>query len=46
MAAPARNGGVPAMSAMVEIDRMLGCLFVRQDADPRAILAQAGLLPE
>ena len=29
-----------------EIDRMLGCLFVREDADPRAILAQAGLLPE
>jgi hypothetical protein len=29
---------------MSEIDRILGCLFVREDADPRAILARAGLI--
>ena len=30
---------------MVELDRMLGCLFVREDADPRAILARGRAAP-
>jgi TupA-like ATPgrasp len=35
----------PTHVHMSEIDRILGPLFVREDADPQALLARAGLIP-